>query len=58
MKPISAIKINCDHCPSTQVTIEGKEVTRYLCDYQPEITPCSKPCSMNDWYKCTFNEDK
>ena len=60
MKPIAETKANqCDHVETRQVkNLAGKEETRYCCEYSTENATYSKPCTMYDWVKCTFNEDK
>jgi hypothetical protein len=67
MKPISATKAHsCDHCETTQVkNLAGLEETRYICEfntkennYFDKENTYKQACTIYDWAKCPYNEDK
>jgi hypothetical protein len=63
-KPIVATYGNCGHCESVHVkNLAGEDEVRYICEFsnKPDATnkrTYSKSCSMYDWTKCNYNEDK
>ena len=59
MKPISATKANeCDNCLEKLVNYQGQDKIRFCCRFVNDGVTFSKPCTMNDWLRCTYNEDK
>ena len=60
MKPISATKANeCDHCTEGKIqNLAGQLETRFKCSFQTDGVTYKQACTMNDWLRCTYNEDK
>jgi len=63
LKPISATKAkDCIHCEATQVkNLAGLDETRYICDLITKIdneVTYKQACTIYDWAKCPYNEDK
>jgi hypothetical protein len=60
MKPISATKANeCDNCNEKLVNYQGQDKIRFCCSFaSTDNVTFSKPCTMRDWAKCPYNEDK
>ncbi len=64
MKPISAIGNKCEHCESRQVLsggVKGLVQTRYICNLEEQHEDSAtykQACTIYDWAKCPYNEDK
>jgi hypothetical protein len=62
MKPISAIGNKCEHCDKVQVnkiSTKGIEVEyRFKCKLNESESTFKNKCTIYDWAKCPYNEDK
>jgi hypothetical protein len=62
-KPISAIGNRCEHCDKVQVNkitpLKGIEVEyRFKCKFNTGETTYKQACTIYDWAKCPYNDDK
>jgi hypothetical protein len=63
MKPISAIGNRCEHCELVRVkNLIGEMENRFVCRKEENIGTIEltfkNHCTIYDWAKCPYNEDK